>query len=228
MIIVEKGGIADVLRQVGLDRRHDVAIVGNEGQSVEAELKLVDACGAAGVPVLLLTDFDRQGFTIAENLRAGTWRHRYVTPPKVVLIGLRLEQIDGLEDEPIGEKARKHVSDARLRACGATESEIMILRTRRVELNALSTEQLVDMVEGALVEHGIEKVVPDAEDLTAAWRGVQAHGEIVTAVREASTRAAQRWGEAEAPADLAARIRSLLEQDPALSWDAALRQLVEK
>ena len=74
VIVVEKGGIADVLQQVGLDRRHDVAIVGNEGQSVEAELKLVDACGRAEVPVFLLTDFDRQGFTIAENLRAGTWR----------------------------------------------------------------------------------------------------------------------------------------------------------
>jgi hypothetical protein len=147
---------------VGLDRRHDVAIVGNEGQSVEAELKLVDACGRAEVPVFLLTDFDRQGFTIAENLRAGTWRHRYATPPKVVQIGLRLEQITdlgglaskqgegGLEDEPIGENALKHVSDDRLRECGATEAEIEVLHDRRVELNALSTEQLVDLVGGAL------------------------------------------------------------------------------
>ena len=56
----------------------------------------------------------------------------------------------GLEDEPIGENARKHISDARLRECGATEAEIEVLHDRRVELNALSTEQLVELVEGAL------------------------------------------------------------------------------
>ena len=154
VVAVEKGGIADLLRQADLHNRRDVAIIGNEGQSVEAELVLADAFGHADVPLFLLCDFDRQGFTIAENLRAGTWRHRYRYRVKVIHVGLRLAQIEalgglasrqrgGLEDEPIGEGTLKHVSDERLRECGATENEIRILRTRRVELNALTTEQLV-------------------------------------------------------------------------------------
>jgi hypothetical protein len=242
VLIVEKGGIADVFRQVDLGHRHDLAIVGNEGQSVEAELRLVDALGPAGVPVFLLTDFDRQGFTIAENLRSGTWRHRYVTPPKVIHVGLRLDQITvlgglaseredddpgGLEDEPIGEKARKHVSDDRLRECGATEAEIEVLATRRVELNALSSRQLVDLVEAALTEHEVEKVVPDAEDLAAAWRAAKARADIAAAVAKANKLAAKRWAKAEAPDDLADQVQALLEDDPSIPWDAALRQIAE-
>ena len=203
VVVVEKGGIADVLRQAGVHNRHDVAIIGNEGQSVEAELVLADALGHVDVPIFLLTDFDRQGFTIAENLRAGTWRHRYRNRVQVIHVGLRLDQIEasagwqasapgGLEDEPIGKNTLKHVGDDRLRECGATEEEIALLRTRRVELNALTTEQLVALVESALAEHGIAKVIPDAEDLAAAWRSAKAHAEIAEAVEKANKRA-ERW-----------------------------------
>ena len=187
--------------------------------------------------MFLLTDFDRQGFTIAENLRAGTWRHRYATPPKVVHIGLRLEQINdlgglaseqpgGLEDEPIGENALKHVSDERLRECGATEAEIEVLHDRAVELNALSTEQLVDPVEGALAEHGIEKVIPSTEDLAAAWRAAMAHAEIAKGLQKANRRAAKRWRKAPTPDDLDDRVRTLVKTQPTLSWDAALLRII--
>jgi hypothetical protein len=237
VLIVEKGGIADVVRQMGLDVRHDIAVTGNEGQSVEAELKLVDAFGDADVPIFLLTDFDRQGFSIAENLRNGTWRHRYQNRVQVIHIGLRLGQINelgglasdsrgGLEDEPIGEKTLKHISDDRLRECGATEEEIALLRTRRVELNALTTEQLVTLVEGALAEHGITKMIPDAEHLQAAWRAAKAHAEIAEAVAEANRRA-KRWQDEIAPEDLEERVREFLELNPEMSWDAALRAIVE-
>jgi hypothetical protein len=230
VVAVEKGGIADVLRQTGVHDRNDVAIIGNEGQSVEAELVLADALGDADVPIFLLTDFDRQGFTIAENLRAGTWRHRYRNRVKVIHVGLKLEQIEnfgGLEDEPIGENTLKHVGDDRLRECGATAEEVALLRTRRVELNALTTEQLVDLVEGALTEHGIAKVIPHAEHLEAAWRAAKAHAEIADAVAEANKRA-ERWKDELAPDDLLDEVRNLLEQHPEMSWDAALRQIAER
>ena len=175
----------------------------------------------------MLTDFDRQGFTIAENLRAGTWRYRHTTGVEVVHIGLRLEQIEalgglasqrpgGLEDEPIGKKTLKHTSDDRLRECGATEDEIEVLRTRRVELNALSTEQLVALIETALGEHGVEKVIPAAEGLVAAWRSAKAHVEVARAIEKANGKAA-RWRKAEAPADLEDRVRAILENAPTAS-----------
>ena len=238
VLVVEKGGIADLLRVLGIDVKHDLAIAGNEGQSVEAELKLVDALGPTGAKIFVLTDFDRQGFTIAENLRAGTWRYRHTSGVEVIHIGLRLDQINdlgglasqheegGLEDEPIGEKTLQHIGDDRLRECGATEAELEVLEARRVELNALSTEALVDLVESALTEHGVEKVIPAADDLTAAWRSARAHAEVREAIERAN-RKAQRWAKADAPADLADQVRTLLEEDPNMPWDAALRQIVE-
>ena len=233
LVVVEKEGIADLLAIAGVGERHDVAIVGNEGQSVEAELRLADALS---IPVFVLHDFDRTGLTICENLRAGTWRHRYENEFDVIEIGLRLGQVAGLESEPINEANLKSVGDDRLRECGATEDELRFLGARpgvpgwehgrRVELNALTTETLVEMVESALTEHGIEKVVPAADDLTAAWRSAQAHAEIVQAIELANEAAAERWQDAESPAHLADQIRKALEADPSLSWDAALRQII--
>ena len=83
------------------------------------------------------------------------------------------------------------------------------------------------MVEAALTEHGIEKVVPAADALTAAWRSAQAHAEVAEVIEQANEAAAERWQDAEPPADLADRIRAALEGDPGLSWDAALRQIIE-
>ena len=204
VVIVEKGGIADVLRHAGRRTTETTS----RSSATKARASRPSWCwpmpsGDADVPIFLLTDFDRQGFTIAENLRAGTWRHRYQNRVQVIHVGLRLEQINalgglaskspgGLEDEPIGKNTLKHVGDDRLRECGATEEEIALLRTRRVELNALTTEQLVDLVEGALAEHGIGKVIPDAEHLEAAWRAAKAHAEIAEAVEKANKRA-ERW-----------------------------------
>jgi Protein of unknown function C-terminus (DUF2399) len=240
VLVVEKAGIADLLRELRVDVQHDLAIVGNEGQSVEAELRLVDALGPTGVKLFVLTDFDRQGFTIAENLRASTWRYRYQSGVEVIQIGLRLDQIralgglasereeydpGGLEDEPIGVKTLKHIGDDRLRTCGATEAELEVLCTRRVELNALSTETLVELVEQAIAEHGIEKVVPAGLDLAAAWRSAQAHAEVVQAIGRANAEAEARWQDAEAPDDLEGRIRTVLEDEPSIAWDEALRRI---
>jgi hypothetical protein len=233
LLIIEKEGIADLLTMAGVGERFDVAIVGNEGQSVEAELRLADALG---IPVFVLHDFDRTGMTISQNLREGTWRHRYQNAVEVIEIGLRLDQVAGLESEPISKSNYESVGDQRLRECGATKEEIAFLgphgdaktpHGRRVELNALTTEDLVKLVEAALAEHGTAKVIPAAEDLTAAWRSAKAHAEIAEAIARANRTAASRWRNAPAPTDLADQIRAILEDEPTAAWDEALRSIAE-
>ena len=44
---------------------------------------------------------------------------------------------------------------------GATDEEIEILLTERVELNAMASDDLIEMVERKLNEVGIKKVIPD-------------------------------------------------------------------
>jgi hypothetical protein len=222
VIVVEKEGIADLLIEDGVGDRFDVAIVGNEGQSVEAELKLADGLD---LPVLILHDFDRTGLTIAANLRDGTWRHRYRNSFPVFDVGLRLKQINGLETEPIDENNLKSVTDNRLRECGASEAEIGFLHSRRVELNALTTKQLVNMVESALLDRGVEKIIPTEDELANAWRAAKARAEILEAIDRAN-KDAESWLQVDAPPDLAQRVRALLAQNPSLSWDVALRRIV--
>jgi DNA topoisomerase VI subunit B len=223
VLAIEKEGFADLLIEVGIGRKYDVGIIGNEGQSVEAELALADALE---LPLFILHDFDRTGLTIAENLRSGTWRHRYVNRFPVVDVGLRLHQVDGLEDEPISRDNLKSVSDDRLRECGAIEDELAFLRHRRVELNALTTEQLIALVETAFAEHGVRKVIPSSDELVAAWRSAQAYREIKAAVDQANKRT-RRWRNARAPDDLVDQVRGILAQHPGMSWEAALRRIVD-
>jgi DNA topoisomerase VI subunit B len=223
ILTIEKEGFADLLVEIGIGRKYDVAIIGNEGQSVEAELALADALQ---LPLFILHDFDRTGLTIAENLRSGTWRHRYANRFPVVDVGLRLHQVDGLEDEPISADNLKSVGDDRLRECGATEAEIAFLRRRRVELNAMTTEQMVEIVEAAFAEHGIAKVIPGADELEAAWRSAKAYAEIALAIEKANKKTA-RWRDKPAPKELADQMRALLDKDPSMAWDAALLRIVE-
>jgi DNA topoisomerase VI subunit B len=224
VLVIEKEGFADLLIEIGLGRKYDLAIIGNEGQSVEAELALVDALG---LPLFVLHDFDRTGLTITENLRSGTWRHRYENSFPVVDVGLRLHQVDGLEDEPISPDNLKSVSDYRLQECGATEAEIDFLRRRRVELNALTTEALVTLVEDALREHNVAKVIPNAKDLANAWRSAKAHSDLVKAVEEACTKADQ-WQQAAAPADLSAEVELILREDPTMPWHDAIWRIARR
>jgi hypothetical protein len=37
--VVVKGGIADLLREIEIELKHDLAIVGNEGQNPEASMR---------------------------------------------------------------------------------------------------------------------------------------------------------------------------------------------
>jgi hypothetical protein len=42
---------------------------------------------------------------------------------------------------------------------------------QRVELNALTSRQLIEWLEAKFEEHGVEKVIPDGNVLATRWRG---------------------------------------------------------
>ena len=60
---------------------------------------------------------------------------------------------------------------ANLRKNGATREEIeFLLHGRRVELNAMTSRQLVAFVERKLTDNGIAKIVPKQAELADAYR----------------------------------------------------------
>ena len=95
------------------------------------------------VPLLVLHDFDSAGIIIKDTLENDTRRYSYTSPPNVIDLGLNYGDIDGLPSEP----NNSNISDERLSEAGLGSAAINFLRDQRVELNAMTSRQLVDFVE---------------------------------------------------------------------------------
>ncbi len=100
---------------------------------------------------------------------------------------------------------------------------------RRVELNALPSDVLVDFVERKLQgfrKQGVlpAKVVPDAQVLTEAYRMFKREPHIQAAV--AAEKA--RLGSVPVPADLEVKVREYLAEHPEVPWDVAVAHLAKQ
>jgi hypothetical protein len=226
ILFAEKEGFWPLFEAVELAERHDLALMSTKGMSVTAARTLVEQVCQLGVPLLVLHDFDKSGFSIVGTLRRSTRRHNFARghAARVIDLGLRLDDIAGLETEPvvIGDVVK---AAANLRENGATEDEIKLLLEQRVELNAFTSRGLVDWIEGKLKEHGIAKVVPDADTLANAYRRMTKQALVQKQIDELLAKLGD--DEATVPPRLVGKVTRLLKADPTLSWDEALRRIVE-
>jgi hypothetical protein len=187
----------------------------------------------------VLHDFDISGFSIAGTLTRDSRRYTFENDVPIVDIGLRLEDVEalGLEAEAVEVKDAATRRET-LERHGATEDEIEFLAEpyddgmyRRVELNAMTSRQLVDFVEAKLEEHGVQKVVPENDTLTQhARRRIEQDRIEQELTRKGleglAPEVAQRAAEISLPEDLEDRVQELLAEQPELSWDQALAQIV--
>ena len=116
------------------------------------------ASAAYGIPLLGAARFRSAGIIIKDTLENDTRRYSYTNPPNVIDLGLHYDDIDGLTPEA---KQFQHQRRA-LDQAGLDQAAIDFLRNQRVELNAMTSRQLVDFVEDKLKQHGIQKVIPDS------------------------------------------------------------------
>ena len=73
VLFIEKEGFLPLFKNVRLADRYDIAIMSTKGVSVTAARSLVDEiCSRAGIPLLVLHDFDKAGFSIIGTLRNDT------------------------------------------------------------------------------------------------------------------------------------------------------------
>ena len=92
----------------------------------------------------------------------------------------------------------------------------------------MTSRQLVDFVEAALAENGVEKVVPTGEVLEQQARHrLQV---ILTNRRlaEYADEIAQQAAAMPLPDGLTVQVRELLDRQPELSWDQALALLLDE
>ena len=225
ILFVEKEGFLPLFQAVRLAERYDLAIMSTKGLSVTASRLLVDRlCAAHAVPLLVLHDFDKSGFSILGTLRRDTRRYAFRNRIEVVDLGLRLEDVEdsGLETEDV-----VHRSDPapNLRENGATAEEIAFLRSRRVELNAFASADFVAWIERKLEQHGVAKIVPDQDTLTLAYRRAVAARYVASRLQSAVQDARQHAAEAPVPDDLATLVAAGLRGDRAQSWDDVIQRM---
>jgi hypothetical protein len=236
VLFIEKEGFAPLLKAARIAEKFDVAIMSTKGMSVVAARALVDElCSDHDIPLLVLHDFDKSGFSIAGTLQRDPRRYEFQNSIKVIDLGLSLADVEhmGLESEHQHHpKGRKGALIDNLRTNGASDEEIAFMfrdfdtlrSTRRVELNAMTSPQFVAFVERKLCENGVAKLVPDHDLLASVYLSFKRDWRLRQAVAKLS---AIDMTNVKVPADLEKRVRKVLKKSPSMRWDAAVEAVVD-
>jgi hypothetical protein len=224
LLYIEKEGFMPLFERVKLAQRYDIAIMSSKGMSVTAARELVNRICGGAVPLLVLHDFDSAGIIIKDTLGSSTRRYSYTSAPNVIDLGLGYDDIEGLRPEPHD----SNVSAERLSQAGLSADAIDFLSNQRVELNAMTSRQLVDFVEGKLKQHGISKVIPDGETLAKTYEMFAASDRLSDAFDELKKKLEDESGEPiNAPEDLEARVKKKLKQHPHITWHRAVELVID-
>jgi hypothetical protein len=226
VLYVEKEGFLPLFKRVKLAQRYDIAIMSSKGMSVTAARELVDRICRASVPLLVLHDFDSAGIIIKDTLQNDTRRYSYTSRPNVIDLGLHYRDISGLPSEP----NNSNISDERLSQAGLDQDAIDFLRTQRVELNAMTSRQLIDFVEAKLKQHGIGKVIPDGKTLAKTYHLFATSDRLSEAFDEMKEKLDEEKSEEPTiriPDDLAAKVAAELQQRRDIPWHRAVRLIVD-
>jgi hypothetical protein len=230
ILYIEKQGFSPLFKAVNLANRYDLMIISNKSVSVTAARKLIDEiCGNVDLPLFVLHDFDVDGFKIFGTLQRDTRRYQFCNSVEVIDLGLRLGDIAGLEREPAAStRTGADMLRAQLVENGATEIEIQILLNERVELNAMTSDALVAMIERKLREYGLEKVIPDNDMLADTYRAFHRSEQLREKFEELEEELEDEDDDIKVPKDLKKRVRAVLDKHDDLRWDDAIRVVLDK
>jgi hypothetical protein len=230
VLFCEKEGFNPLFKAVNIANRYDMMIVSTKGVSVTAARRLIDdVCGDYGLPLFVLHDFDVAGFLILGTLQRDTRRYQFSSTVEVIDLGFRLADIAGLEREPAAAtRTSADILRAQLAENGATAAEVAILLNERVELNAMSSDALVAMIERKLKDYGLEKTIPDDDLLEDAYRGFHYSQQLRKKFEEMRAEFDKQASEVEIPEDLQEQVRVILEDHRDLRWDDAIQIVLDK
>ena len=128
VLFIEKEGFAPLLKAARIADRFDLAIMSTKGMSVVAARALADEmCFEYDIPLLLLHDFDKSGFSIAGTLQRDTRRYEFKNSITTIDLGLGLDDVIEMELESEYQhhpKGDKSALIANLEENGASEEEI--------------------------------------------------------------------------------------------------------
>jgi hypothetical protein len=161
LLYIEKEGAQEALKQNRWLERHDCAVMSSKGFSTRAARDLIDKLVEHDEPVevFCVHDADASGTMIYQTLQEAT-KARGARKVRIVNLGLEpWEAIEmGLEVETLEEaKRQKPVAEYISEHGGNWENW---LQTHRVELNAMTTPQLIQWLDQKMADHGNGKLIP--------------------------------------------------------------------
>jgi hypothetical protein len=230
VLFVEKEGFTEILTDAKIGQRFDMAIMSTKGIPVAAACDLIKAMHEKNVRIFVVHDFDLSGFKILQTLREGT---RLSSGTNVIDLGFRMEDIRDLESEPVEYRQEKDPGEY-LEICGATPEEVDFLvgdvggvrwEGQRVEINAMSSEELIIWLEKKFAEHGVKKVIPAEEVLNEAYKRAVFSQRLKAEIEQLKDDLEDE--ETTDLDDIHAKVTEMIEEDPELSWDDAIWKLAE-
>ncbi len=197
IVAIEKEDLRLMLRQAGWDKRHDAFLTSAKGFTTRAARDLIDKIADTTEPVKVFSvhDGDWAGTLIQHTLQNATLAR---AARKIEITDLGLHPWEGIalglafETVPI---ARKKNGEPVRRAIGASvrdrtdraptdESWRDWLQHSRFELNAFTSAQLIDWLDGKMAEHGAGKLIPPDDVLQEAF-GDRVHDRAQSAIADA-------------------------------------------
>jgi hypothetical protein len=92
----------------------------------------------------------------------------------------------------------------------------------------MTSRQLIDFVEAKLQQHGIQRVIPNQDTLTNTYREFAASDRLSEAFDELKEKLEQETERPiEVPADLEAKVKKLIAENPDITWHHAVRLTVD-
>lgn len=186
LLYIEKKGFLPILQQAQIPQRYDLAIMAAEGYATRAaKLVLNSIHKETEFDILALHDADVDGMMIKYTLEKET---RTSKDHHIEVIDLGLRSSEALDMNLESEKVTRQKSLPRELLQILTDSELNFLRgsadgiwqggkhkmiwhARRIELNAMTPEQLIGFIERKLDEHGLtKKVFPDTDTVNTQFR----------------------------------------------------------
>jgi len=238
ILFIEKEGFNELFKRAELANKYDLCIMSTKGMPTTAARQLVDELCGDNVPLFVLHDFDKAGFSIVGTLQRNTRRYSFRNYVNVIDMGLRLADVKkyNLESEECSYGKSNPVLN--LTENGATREEIEFLCSkrsyygssgRRVELNALSSRDLLNLIESKLKKYGVRKIVPDNETLKSAYRRAALVKRLNEQLEEIMKDTEKEVDDIEIiPKQIQRRVRKILKECPTKSWDSAITNIIEE
>jgi hypothetical protein len=172
VVYIEKEGFSEALKDAGWAERHDCMLMSSKGFSTRAARDLVDKLAEHDEPVTILCvhDADAAGTMIYQTFQEAT---KARGARKVEIVNLGLEPWEAIaidlevEEVEQGDKRKSVANYVRERKGlppdGTSWEEW--LQTHRVELNAMTTPQFIEWLDGKLAAYA--KLIPPPDVLAA-------------------------------------------------------------